>query len=411
MPASFVWQPGPNGGTPTNAANLNRLAVTADIGTPGTPAGDAIAAAIAAFGAASKLTPTATKTAPYTAAVNDLAVMNVAGGATTLTLPTAPADKAQVAFLAIGATAAAPLTVNRGGSDTIGPSGATSVTAVFANEVTVYQYQAASTRWLPVANVKPQAALDARYSGQVTDAAVAQQVTSGTTTTAALNAAYVAVSSIDATPLTKADIGLGNVDNTADVDKPISAAAQAQLDALRQPAIGSGVYIYPTSPGGVSSTTTLGVGNLRVSPWLVTQTISLAALLVDIGTAGEAGAKYRMGIYSSTNGYPGALVVDTGQVAADAAGVIAGNISTLTLTPGLYWIGGAVQTVVTTQPSVRIAANWNPPIIMQAGTSLPGTGATALGYSTTGVTAALPATFPANQGNSGTVPRILAKTA
>jgi peptidoglycan/xylan/chitin deacetylase (PgdA/CDA1 family) len=109
------------------------------------------------------LTPTATKTAAYTVAAGELAVMDVAAGAATLTLPAAPADKAQVGFRAVGATAAKPLVVTRGGTDTIGDSGATSVSLPLAGEVTIYQYQAAGTRWLPVANVKPLTALDARY--------------------------------------------------------------------------------------------------------------------------------------------------------------------------------------------------------------------------------------------------------
>jgi lysophospholipase L1-like esterase len=116
--------------------------------------------------AATTLTPTSTKTAAYTAAVGDLAMMNVAGGATTLTLPTAPADKAQVGYRAIGATTAVPLTVNRGGSDTIGTAGATSATVPLADETVVLQYDAPNTRWLAVTNVRTQTSLDLRYRPQ-----------------------------------------------------------------------------------------------------------------------------------------------------------------------------------------------------------------------------------------------------
>jgi peptidoglycan/xylan/chitin deacetylase (PgdA/CDA1 family) len=120
-----------------------------------------IAKLAAGLPAAVTLTPTATKTAAYTVAVGELALMNVAGGATVLTLPAAPADKAQVGYRAIGATSAVPLTVNRGGSDTIGTAGATSAVVALADEVVVLQYQASSTRWLAVSNVKTQASLDA----------------------------------------------------------------------------------------------------------------------------------------------------------------------------------------------------------------------------------------------------------
>jgi hypothetical protein len=166
------WQNKPSHATPLKAedllryeAGINGSAAVADVGTPGTTTGDAIAAAIASHGGGSTLTPTATKTATYTAAVGDLAMMNVAGGGSTLNLPTAPVNKAQVAYRAIGATTAVPLTVNRGGStDAIGTAGATSAIVTFADEVVVLQYDAPNTRWLAVANVKTQTSLDVAYA-------------------------------------------------------------------------------------------------------------------------------------------------------------------------------------------------------------------------------------------------------
>lgn len=114
---------------------------------------------------AGALTPTTTKTATYTVAVGEIAMMNVPGGAAILNLPAAPADKAQVGYRAIGATTAVPLVVNRGGTtDTIGTAGATSASIPLADEVAILQYQASGTRWLAVANVKTQASLDARYT-------------------------------------------------------------------------------------------------------------------------------------------------------------------------------------------------------------------------------------------------------
>lgn len=111
------------------------------------------------------LIPTAVKTTAYTAAVGDLAMMNVAGGATALTLPAAPADKSQVGYRAIGATTAVPLTVTAGGTDTIGTAGAATASIVLADEIVVLQYQASGTRWLAVSNVKTQASLDSRFVG------------------------------------------------------------------------------------------------------------------------------------------------------------------------------------------------------------------------------------------------------
>ena len=111
------------------------------------------------------LVPTATKVAPYTAVINDLALMNVAGGATTLTLPTAPADKSQVAFQAVGATAAIPLVVNPGAGDTLTLVSLTTLSVPLPDEVTLLQYVFATKQWLLVSDVKTLASIDARYAG------------------------------------------------------------------------------------------------------------------------------------------------------------------------------------------------------------------------------------------------------
>jgi hypothetical protein len=44
---------------------------------------------------------------------------------------------------------------------------------------------------------------------------------------------------LDTTALTKSDVGLGNVDNTSDTDKPISSATQTALDT-KEPIISAG---------------------------------------------------------------------------------------------------------------------------------------------------------------------------
>ena len=120
---------------------------------------------LASLGGSAALTPTATKTTAYTAAIGELALMNVPGGGAALTLPAAPADKAQVGYRAIGATTAVPLVVTAGGTDTIGTAGATSAGTPMADEIVVLQYQASAGRWLAVSNVKTMASLDARYRG------------------------------------------------------------------------------------------------------------------------------------------------------------------------------------------------------------------------------------------------------
>lgn len=149
-------------------------------------AAGSLAAAVNTGGSA--LTLSATQTAPYVAKVGEIAMMNVPSGATTLTLPSNPANRAQVGFRSLGATTAVPLTIVRGGTDTIGDGGATSVVEPLSGVTRVYQFDSPSKRWLPVSDVKPLTALDGRFG----DAAVAGLVGAPATATGvALRAAFV----------------------------------------------------------------------------------------------------------------------------------------------------------------------------------------------------------------------------
>ncbi len=66
--------------------------------------------------------------------------------------------------------------------------------------------------------------------------------------------------------LTKSDVGLANVDNTSDVNKPISSATQTALNA-KQDTLVSGTNIKT-----INSTSLLGSGNVSVQPTLVSGT-------------------------------------------------------------------------------------------------------------------------------------------
>jgi hypothetical protein len=146
-------------------------------------------------GGAAVLSPTAIQTAPYTAAVNDLALMNVPAGAVTITLPAAPADKAQVGYRAIGATVAVPLVVNAGAGDTIGTSGATTASVNFPDETVTLQYIGATKQWIGISSIKTQASLDARY------AAAGSGGSSGPKIVQATNGTYAARNTVSTDPL------------------------------------------------------------------------------------------------------------------------------------------------------------------------------------------------------------------
>jgi hypothetical protein len=130
-----------------------------------------------------------------------------------------------------------------------------------------------------------------------------------------------------------------------------------------------------------------------------------------------------MGIYADDgSGYPGALILDGGSISTGTgnAGTVATGgtpgvymntgISATVLKPGLYWIGGVVQGVTTTQPTIRTGV-YNTGF--GGGTSsVPGAGDARSIFTWTSQTGALNTPFVAigsAGGSSGTAPRIIFK--
>jgi hypothetical protein len=147
-------------------------------------------------------------------------------------------------------------------------------------------------------------ALDAIVS--VDDADVLPIVDTSVTTTKKINVSQIkalapvqsVASKTGAVTLVKGDVGLGNVDNTADADKPVSTATQTALNA-KQDTLVSGTNIKT-----VNSTSLLGSGNIEISSsvaWggitgtLSTQTDLQSALDAKEATitAGTTGQYYR----------------------------------------------------------------------------------------------------------------------
>lgn len=222
-------------------------------------------------------------------------------------------------------------------------------------------------------------------------------------------------------------LGVDNVHTTDAGQALIGALIARALDLPTPPRTagggGSGVTIprvpanqwfFTAAPQGGGTSTTLGVGMLRVVPWVVETTQTIDQVYAEIATVGEAGSKLRLGIYADNGSlYPGNLVLDGGQIAGDTTTAQPVTITPLTLAPGIYWVGGAVQTVTTTQPSVRTTSTaWAPPIPVPLGAIFaPGVAAATAGYAATGVTGALPATFPAGAGATDRAPRLAARGA
>lgn len=168
-----------------------------------------------------------------------------------------------------------------------------------------------------------------------------------------------------------------------------------------------GQYVFAGGGQSTGTSNSLGTGTLRVMPFYLPHTVTLTGIGAEVTAAGDAGSKYRLGVYADTGSFaPGSLILDAGQIAGDSVGAQTLTISQ-TLSPGIYWVGGVVQSVTTTQPTIRTVTPGPFPLPWS---SAPGTGAGANAYGyTTAISGALPATFT-NGGPLGSVARIHLKS-
>jgi hypothetical protein len=166
----------------------------------------------------------------------------------------------------------------------------------------------------------------------------------------------------------------------------------------------TGAYMFPISQYEAGTSNTAGNGTLRLSPFVLTRSMSFDRIGIGVTGAGEAGSKFRLGVYADNgNAYPGALLLDAGQIAGDSATDQELTI-TLTLAAGVYWTGGAVQSAPSSQPTIRVhGSDWNPPILLPAVAVT--SSVAVLGFQQLSVTGALPSTFTVTPAVSGTAPR------
>lgn len=188
--------------------------------------------------------------------------------------------------------------------------------------------------------------------------------------------------------------------------------------ALAPPAYISGQYYVCNSETATSTSATMGNNNLRVSPWVVTQPLSITKLFAEhTANTADSGAVLRIGIYAD-NGtqQPGALILDAGTLDMTAAAAVQEVTVNKALAPGLYWAGGALQNV-STQPTLRTVSNTGigVPQLQPLGSSLPSADARRITYLHNGtVSGALPDPFVVSAvgaGNSNACVRIGFKVA
>jgi len=187
------------------------------------------------------------------------------------------------------------------------------------------------------------------------------------------------------------------------------------------PTYKSGYYYVCNSTTATTTSGTLSNGILRLSPWVVTKSLPIVRIGAEFTAAGDAASVFRIAIYGDDgSGMPsGAAVLDPGTISTGTGN--AGTVATggtpgvyeitvsQTLQPGLYWVGGVVQGVKSTQPTMRCIQSTTLPAPLPSGTSAPGAGQTYAGYQMNSVTGALPTW--SYSANTGTHPRIHFKVA
>lgn len=154
----------------------------------------------------------------------------------------------------------------------------------------------------------------------------------------------------------------------------------------------------------------LGVGTLRTTPVYIPTKITIDQLGAETTVAGDTGSVLRIGIYTDINGLPGDPLVDVTVPTDDVATAMATLGTVLTLEPGWYHVGGAIQEVTSVQPTMRVIVDAPPPeqyLIFNQNTSA----GSPVGYSKSNtVTGALPS-YGSTIQTSNVSPRVWARVA
>jgi hypothetical protein len=207
------------------------------------------------------LTRTSVKTSAYTAAVNDLVPVNTTSSNVTITLPTAPADKARITVKHIIQGGTNTVTVATGGSDVFNKTGgSTTLTLSLLAQGVELQYDAANAIWTVLSDDLPLSQLDLRYV-LATDATYVKTVvlntpsviystpitftTSGNTATGTLTLNSQTANTFFAAP------------NGSNSTPTFRAIVAADIPTLNQNTSGTAANLSgtPTLPNGTAATT------------------------------------------------------------------------------------------------------------------------------------------------------------
>lgn len=171
------------------------------------------------------------------------------------------------------------------------------------------------------------------------------------------------------------------------------------------PRVFPGYYTMPFAIPATSGTALGTLGAVYVCPVMIANAITVSEIGMEVTAAPtDPTAALRFGIYADEGrGFPGALLLDAGQVVNPAVGTRGAQITglSLPLQPGLYWLAVCPQVA----SGISVRGNGQAPFGQEIDIGTP----TNYGWRITGVTGALPASFGGTRAFTSLSPRIFIK--
>lgn len=199
------------------------------------------------------LTPTAVKTANYTAAAGDFVPVDTTSGNVTITFPTAPADKSVLAIKHVIQGGSNTVSLALGGSDVFNKSGgSTSGTLTLVNQAILLQYKSSGAIWYVVSDDLSLAALDSRY---VPISGALGTPSSGTLT----NCTGLPIAGLSASTSTAIGVGSIELGNASDCTLARSVTARLTVEGTNVVLQTDAITILAATTSGA-----IGVGTIEL---------------------------------------------------------------------------------------------------------------------------------------------------
>lgn len=162
-----------------------------------------------------------------------------------------------------------------------------------------------------------------------------------------------------------------------------------------------------STPHATRTTSAQTLTRLHYLPMWVAERIAIDRIGVEVTTGGAAGSVVRLGLYDTSNGLPGARLLESAALSAESTGLVEATVS-VELDPGLYWTAVVSQVAA---PQLRMAATMGQMVSVDSAAVI-GASANTAHRDSNGITGALPATAsPNTAGPLNTAPLMVVRFA